>query len=145
MTRPETWEAVGREALYYVLVCLAAEIEESVEPVADAVYWGGDPDAEQVERLRRLSFEFEYAVEAYVATLCDSTEPWGGHDARVPPWERDFAWGVGDAAGDGATDDEAPDDEANATDGDENASDDAGESAAGDEPADAAEAERESE
>lgn len=87
MTRPRDWEAVGRETLYYVLVSLTAEIEESVEPVADTVYWGGDPDAEQVERLRRLAFEFEYAVEAYVAALAADAEPWGGDGGRPPSLE----------------------------------------------------------
>lgn len=87
MTRPDDWEAVGRETLHQVLVSLASEIEASVEPVADTVYWGGDPDAEQVERLRQLAFEFEYAVEAYVAALADDAEPWGDDDGRAPSWE----------------------------------------------------------
>jgi hypothetical protein len=113
MTHPETWEAVCREALYHVLLCLVADVEESTRPVADTVYWGGDPDPEQVERLRRISFEFEYAVEAYLAALCDATEPWGGGDARAPPWEAgtDAVDGeAGDGNDDGVTDAEAPDD-----------------------------------
>lgn len=106
MTHPETWEAVCREALYHVLLCLAADVEETTRPVADTVYWGGDPDPEQVERLRRLSFEFEYAVEAYLAALCDATEPWGSGDPRVPPWER----GTDAVDGDGENERSAGDD-----------------------------------
>ncbi len=133
MTRPEDWEAVGRETLYYVLVGLASEIEESVEPMADTVYWGGEPDAEQVERLRQLAFEFEYAVEAYVAALAADAEPWGGDDGgRAPSWEplggeadTDDAREMADEpnANDASTDgsDDAPREDAPTDDADEGA------------------------
>lgn len=124
MTRPDDWEAVGRETLYYVLVGLSSEIEESVEPVADTVYWGGEPDAEQVERLRQLAFEFEYAVEAYVAALAAGAEPWGGGDGdRVPSWDPLGGDGPRPPADDDAQEAESVDD-ANDAPGDDAPTDD---------------------
>jgi hypothetical protein len=140
MTRQDGWEAVGRETLYYVLVGLASEVEASVEPVADTVYWGGEPDAEQVARLRQLAFEFEYAVEAYVAALAPDAEPWGGDgdDGRTPSWEPlgGVAREPADAADAGDSGDTA-DDSGDDTDRSADADSDADRSADSDDAADA--------
>lgn len=84
MTDPDDWERVGRETLHRALSCLLDDADATVEPVADAVYWDHDVSAEQVEAMRQLAFDLEYATEAYLARLCDETEPWGDDAERTP-------------------------------------------------------------
>ena len=84
MTDPDDWEQVGRETLHCALICLLEDADATVEPVADAVYWDHDVSAEQVEAMRQLVYDFEYATEAYLARLCDETEPWSDEKERTP-------------------------------------------------------------
>jgi hypothetical protein len=84
MIDPDTWERVGRETLHCALVSLLEDADATVEPVADAVYWDHDVSAEQVEAMRQLVYDFEYATEAYLARLCEDAEPWDDEKERTP-------------------------------------------------------------
>lgn len=84
MTESDDWERVGRETLHHALDCLLEDADATVEPVADAVYWDHDVSEEQVEAMRQLVFDLEYATEAYLARLCEGTESWDDEIERTP-------------------------------------------------------------
>lgn len=84
MTDPDDWEQVGRETLHCALSCLLEDTDATVEPVADALLWDHDVSAEEVEAMRQLVFDFEYATEEYLARLCEETEPWDDEQERSP-------------------------------------------------------------
>ena len=83
MTDSDDWERVGRETLHHSLDCLLEDADATVEQVADAVYWDHDVSEEQVEAMRQLVFDLEYATEAYLARLCDETESWDDDQERT--------------------------------------------------------------
>ena len=84
MTDSDDWERVGRETLHSALDCLLEDADATVEQVADAVYWDHDVSEDQVEAMRQLVFDFEYVTEAYLARLCEDTEPWDDETERAP-------------------------------------------------------------
>lgn len=84
MTDPEDWEPVARDTVHWALMCLLDDAAATVEPVADTVYWDHEVSAEQVERMRQLTFEFQYVTETHLARLCETTDPWTDDEERTP-------------------------------------------------------------
>lgn len=83
--RTDEWERIARETMWQSLTRLGDDTARTTDEVADAVYWGHDLDAEQVERVRQAAFDLQYAAEAYLARLCEETEPWPDGE-RTPSW-----------------------------------------------------------
>lgn len=87
MTGDDPWEPVARETLWQALHCTHDDVGATIESVANTVYFDHDLDAEQVKRLRQAVADLEYVTEAYLAELCEETEPWPDEDDRAPSWQ----------------------------------------------------------
>jgi hypothetical protein len=72
----DDWEVIGRKSAHCMLWSLADDAEATIDLVASPVLWGHDVSAEDVERMRAFVFKARYVTEAYLARLCDETEPW---------------------------------------------------------------------
>lgn len=96
MTDPETWESMTREVLWLVFRTLLEDVETTTEDAVDTVYWDHELSAEQVERLRQAVYDLEYAIEEYLASVGEETEPWADEGERSPSWRR-----AGDETGTG--------------------------------------------
>ncbi|WP_128477993.1 hypothetical protein [Halorussus pelagicus] len=83
MTNTDDWEQVARRTVAHSLDCLLDDTASTIEPVADTVYWSHDVTPEQVDAMRQLAFELEYATEEYVARLCEETTPWDDDANRI--------------------------------------------------------------
>lgn len=86
MSDADPWEGVARLALWKVFTCLLDETEATADPIADAIYWGHDLDPEDVDAMRQVVFDLEYATEELLARLCSETEPWRDGSERTPSW-----------------------------------------------------------
>lgn len=84
----DPWEDVARETVLVALECSLRDLEATVDPVGDAVYWGNDLDAEQIRRLRQSVHDVEYVVEEFLAPACEETEPWAADEDLSPSWAR---------------------------------------------------------
>lgn len=87
MSDDEPWEPVARETLWQALHCTRDDVEATIESVSNTVYFDHDVDEEQIERMRQAVADLEYATEAYLAELCDETEPWSDDGNRTPSWQ----------------------------------------------------------
>lgn len=86
MTEMDPWERVGRTMVWKLFVSLLDDLDATAIPTADHVYWGHDLDAEQVEEMRQMVFDLEYATEEVLARLCEDCDPWQDERERTPSW-----------------------------------------------------------
>lgn len=86
MTEMDPWERVARLATWKLFVSLVNDLEATARPVADTVYWGHDLDPEQVEAMRQIVYDLEYATEEVFARLCKDCEPWEDDGERTASW-----------------------------------------------------------
>lgn len=82
----DEYERIAREMTWQVLLRLAEDVAVAADETASMVYWNGELSTEQVEQMRQVVFDFQYATEEYLTQFCADAEPWTDRDERLPSW-----------------------------------------------------------